>query len=124
MEGLDWSNSSTVRTRLVGWYMRILCFLQSSRIISQTRTDFALLTGYTSSMKYVKRKELRSTHNLSCGPSARLGGEKSARTPRAPARGFAPCTPIYAWISGRSNHDKPGHCAPATLQSIYCAGYI
>ena len=28
--------SSTVRTRLVGWYMRILCFLQSSRIISQT----------------------------------------------------------------------------------------
>jgi hypothetical protein len=47
MDGLDWSNSSTVRTRLVGWYMITLFFHQSSLIISQTRTDSVLLVEYT-----------------------------------------------------------------------------
>ena len=47
----------------------------------------------------VKEVNLRSTHNLSCRPELRLGGEKSARTPRAPAGDFAPCTPISEWIS-------------------------
>src|SRR5260370_3911651 len=39
--------------------MRVLCFQQSSIILSQTRADSVLLLGYTSSMKYVKRNENR-----------------------------------------------------------------
>ena len=42
---------------------------------------------------------LRSPHNASGGPAARLEKRESARTPRAPAGDFAPCTPIYEWIS-------------------------
>src|SRR5437588_12551194 len=54
---------------------------------------------------------LRSTHNLSGGPLADHRGEKSARitcppdrVPRAPAGDFAPCTPIYEWISEETGH--------------------
>ena len=42
---------------------------------------------------------LRSTHNASGGPAARLEKRESARTPRAPAGDSVPCTPVYDGIS-------------------------
>src|SRR5258708_711159 len=45
---------------------------------------------------------LRSSPTSSGGPQARHGGEKHARTPRAPAGGEVPCTPFYEWMSVHS----------------------
>ncbi len=39
---------------------------------------------------------LTSTHTSSGGPQARLGGEQSARTPRAPAGGKPPAPPCMS----------------------------
>src|SRR6266849_1261314 len=43
---------------------------------------------------------LRSAHHSAGGPAARCLRRECARTPRAPARDFVPCTPISEWMSG------------------------
>jgi len=47
-------------------------------------------------------KKLTFSHNFSGGPAARLKRGRSARAPRAPARGFAPCTPSYDRMSEKT----------------------
>ncbi len=47
---------------------------------------------------------MTSTHNASGRPAARSKKRERARTPRAPAGDFAPCTPISEWISEKEYH--------------------
>ena len=77
----------------------LVLFLDIQERTSYGGASILLSINYTTTAHQLVGMILRSTHNLSCGPPARLGGEKSARTPRAPAGDFAPCTPIYEWIS-------------------------
>src|SRR6266849_268445 len=44
----------------------------------------------------VKGERLTFTHNSFGGPTARFEGKRNARTPRAPAEDFVPCTPEFS----------------------------
>src|SRR5947209_1999315 len=48
----------------------------------------------------VIEETLPSTPNSVGGPTARMKEKEDARTPRAPARDFVPCTPGYEQFGG------------------------